>query len=373
MNEPREPEGDDALIVGDVVDARYRIEDVHAKGGMGTVFRAKHMQLDRLVALKVASPEIVRLPLGVGRFLREAHMATQLQSDHIAQVFDVGTLPGGTPYLVMEWLEGRDLSQVLKQSGAMSVETAVDCVLQVCEALAEVHGAGIVHRDLKPSNLFLVRAPDGKPRVKLLDFGVSKLGVSAETCRITQVGTVLGSPSYMSPEQMGEAESSDERTDVWGLGVVLFELMTTELPFGAGTLDELLSRIILEPRRKASEIRNGIPTALDAVIGRCLDADPAARFPDVACVAAALAPFGPPGSSERALVVAGITQNARESGPRRVSAAPVRLDPLQKPFSADSFGTDPRLADTLEAPTHDAPTGPRQRMAADEVETRSAK
>ncbi len=284
--------------VGDVIDGRYRIDALCAAGGMGTVFRATHLLLARPVAVKVISKRVLKLPGVAARFLREARLATQLESPHIVKVFDVAVLPSGAPYLVMEWLEGRDLSQVLTRSGPLPIETAIDYVLQACEALAEVHARGIVHRDLKPSNLFVTRGRDGLPNVKLIDFGVSKVDLSG-AARITQAGTALGSPSYMSPEQMAGAEDADERADVWGLGVVLFELLTQALPFGSGALGEILARAIVEPPPDPVAMRAGIPPGLSEAILRCLRPDPAERFQDVEALANALVEFGGPDSAAR--------------------------------------------------------------------------
>ena len=316
--------------VGDIIDGRYRIEERHATGGMGTVFRATHLQLERQVALKVASCVVVRLPGGPERFLREARLATQVQSDHVAAVFDVGVLPSGMPFLVMEWLDGIDLGAVLKISGPMTVETAVDCLLQACEALADVHRQGIVHRDLKPSNLFLVRDSDGNARIKLIDFGVSKMiGLGRDLGRITQAGTAIGSPPYMSPEQMGIEEVADERTDVWGLGVVLYELLTGELPFRGNTLNDILAAILLRPHVKASDHAPHIPAGIDAVIARCLDTEQAKRFASVGELAAALAPFGARAVAPSTLR---LTPTAISAGSSRAPPARTSLGSLTTTF-----------------------------------------
>jgi serine/threonine-protein kinase len=297
--------------VGDVVDGRYRIEEVHAVGGMSTVYRATHLLLARQVALKIVSAEVLGLPGAAARFLREARAVTHLESDHVIRVFDVGVLENGSPFLVMEWLEGEDLYQWMRDEGPLPIDVAVDMVLQACEALAEVHGRGIVHRDLKPSNLFVVRSPEGARHVKLLDFGVSKIAISGTGTRITRNGTVLGSPSYMSPEQMGEAEDADERTDVWGLGVVLFEILTGKLPFEGECLTDILGAILLRPTPSARALRSDVPRALDAAIARCLKADADERTTDVGTLASEIAPFGPEGSSERAAKIAALRTSAR--------------------------------------------------------------
>lgn len=316
--------------VGDVIDGRYRIDGVRASGGMGTVFRATHLLLARPVALKVVSSKVLKLPGGVARFIREARLATQLSSGHIVKVFDGGLLEGRTPYLVMEWLEGRDLAQVINRTGPLHVETAVDYMLQACEALAEVHARGIIHRDLKPSNLFLTRGPDGLPELKLLDFGVSKVpqGTSATASpRLTLRGTVLGSPAYMSPEQMGEAEAADERTDIWGIGVVLYEVLTQALPFEGGSLTETLATILTSVPVHPSTLSSAIPPALGDVILKCLKADPEERYRDVVELAQELAPFGATDAAARVLRIRELSQaNRRTPLPEEVRIGELELD-----------------------------------------------
>ncbi len=315
--------------VGDVIDGRYRIDAIRASGGMGHVFQATHLLLARPVAFKVISTKMMKLPGVAARFVREARLATQLESPHIVKVFDVAVLPGGVPYLVMEWLEGRDLAQILARFGPLPVETAIDYILQACEALAEVHARGIVHRDLKPSNLFVTRGRDGLPNVKLIDFGVSKVELSgtSATSRITQVGTALGSPSYMSPEQMSGAEDADLRTDVWGLGVVLFELLTQALPFGSGTLADIFARIVVEPPPEPLALRPGLPPGLAPVMMRCLQAEPAERFQNVEALAEALVEFGGPESAARLSRIVEIGRPARRTPlPKEVTCGAEELN-----------------------------------------------
>jgi len=311
MSDDSLPQSESTPAVGNIVDGRYRIDSLHAEGGMSTVFRATHLLLERPVAFKVVSAEVMAVPGCAARFLREARAATQLRNDHIVQVFDVGVLESGAPYMVMEWLEGGDLAQLLVEQGALPLETAIEYVLQVCETLAEVHGRGIIHRDLKPSNLFVTTGPDGSPHIKLLDFGVSKMMIGGEGDRITQTGTVLGSPSYMAPEQMGSAESADERTDVWGAGTVLFELLTGRVPFEGQGLGAILKAITTSGAPKVSTLREDIPAGLDDVVARCLQAEPADRFPNVVELAQALAKFGGPDLGARAAAIEALFSAAR--------------------------------------------------------------
>jgi len=205
------------LALGDVLAKKYRLERLVGEGGTGIVVAAQHLQLERLVAIKflraaLASDEI-RL-----RFEREARAIGQIESEHVVLVIDVGALADASPYMVMEYLDGRDLARVLKEDGAMPVDAAVDCALQVCEALVEAHAAGIIHRDLKPANLFLTRREDGGPHVKVVDFGISKILdpnlLGSHPGEVTSAFTVLGSPRYMAPEQLRNSKDVDERADL---------------------------------------------------------------------------------------------------------------------------------------------------------------
>lgn len=302
------------LAPGDMVDGRYRIECYLGGGGMASVYRATHVVLEQSVAIKVVSPQIRELPGMAQRFLREARAATQLKSEHVARVSDVGTMADGAPYMVMEYLDGRDLDAMVESGEEVSVEDAVDYVLQACEALAEVHGLGIVHRDLKPANLFLTKGADGLPCVKLIDFGISRTDsplASKDLQKLTQPDTVMGSPRYMSPEQMESAGKADSRSDIYGTGAVLYELLTHKCPHEGETFLDIYAAATLGPPAPPSSLRSGVPHDLDAVILRCLRIDPNERFADTAELAVALAPFGPDGSMARAEAIARILEAAR--------------------------------------------------------------
>ncbi len=302
------------LAPGDLVDGRYRIESYLGGGGMASVYRATHVVLEQAVAIKVVSPQIRELPGMAQRFLREARAATQLKSEHVARVSDVGTMPDGAPYMVMEYLDGRDLDAMVESDTEIPVEDAVDYVLQACEALAEVHGLGIVHRDLKPANLFLTKGADGMPCVKLIDFGISRTDTPLspkDLAKLTQPDTVMGSPRYMSPEQMESAGKADSRSDIYGIGAVLYELLTKKCPHEGDTFLDIYAAATLGPPAAPSTLRSDVPKELDEVILRCLRIDPAERFVDAAELAAALAPFGPAGSTGRADAIARILEAAR--------------------------------------------------------------
>lgn len=258
---------------------------------MGVVLLARHIHLDDAVALKVLSPELLGNEQAVARFRREAQAAAKLKNEHVVRVFDVGVHGNSQPYLVMEYLEGGDLSGMIQKVGALGVEQAADVLVQACSALSAAHRAGIIHRDLKPSNLFCVPRPDGWVTVKVLDFGISRVSVGPGTDQqgITVTGTVVGSPSYMSPEQMRSATQVDPRTDIWSLGVVLYECLTGKLPFPATTYPE----VCLKVTQDAPEPLGGIPPALAAVVLRCLEKDRERRFGTAEELALALMDFAP--------------------------------------------------------------------------------
>src|SRR3954454_18638740 len=221
----------DEIAEGRVLAGKYRIERVLGRGGMGVVVAAHHIHLDEKVAIKFLLPEAVANAEVLGRFVREARAAVRIKSEHVARVSDVGTLEGGEPYMVMEYLEGSDLAEWLLQRGALPVEQAVEFLLQASEAIAEAHALGIVHRDLKPANLFVVRRADGLLSIKVLDFGISKVtDASMAAGAATSTLALMGSPLYMSPEQMESARTADARSDIWSLGVILYELLTGACP-----------------------------------------------------------------------------------------------------------------------------------------------
>jgi eukaryotic-like serine/threonine-protein kinase len=278
---------DDCIEIGDVVAGKYRVERLVGQGTMGTVVAATQLNLDRAVALKLMSGGASH-ELGA-RFLREARVASMLKSPHAGKVLDVGELPGGAPYIVMELLEGQDLAAVLKDRGPLPTEAALTFVLHACEAIAEAHFMGIVHRDLKPANLFLTTGPGGSPCVKVLDFGVSKLG--ACDLDLTKTGQMLGSPLYMAPEQLNSSKDADARSDIWALGVILYELLAGATPYHGATVLELCRSLVTEPPTPLDQHRPDVPAGLCAVIMQCLEKDRERRWPNVAAFAAALAPF----------------------------------------------------------------------------------
>jgi serine/threonine protein kinase len=282
-----------SLKAGDVLAGKYRVERILGAGGMGVVVAAHHLQLDEKVALKFLLPEALGSDQAVARFLQEARAAAKVKSEHVARVIDVGQLENGSPFMVMEYLDGTDLAGWLKQRGALRVEQATDFVLQACEALADAHSLGIVHRDLKPANLFCIQRTDGRLSIKVLDFGISKVTTpGAAGHDMTRTSTLMGSPLYMSPEQMKQAKGVDARTDIWSLGIILFELVTGRPPFTAEAVTELAIKVATEPAPSLREFRHDAPAGLEQVVEICLQKDRARRFQSVGDLAIALRDFG---------------------------------------------------------------------------------
>jgi len=265
---------------GDVLAGKYRVESVLGVGGMGVVLLVEHIELGQKMAIKLMTPGVIPDGQAVARFLREARSAAALQSEHVVRIFDVATLESGAPYMVMELLRGEDLSQVLLNVGRLEISDAVDYVLQACHAIAEAHATGVVHRDLKPSNLFLTRRSNGAPLVKVLDFGISKAMDASDgrSANLTATSAVMGSPLYMSPEQVRNAKQVDARADIWSLGVILHELLTGSPVFQADTLPAICAAIIADEPPALRSLRPDAPAELEAVVTRCLEKSVRSRF-----------------------------------------------------------------------------------------------
>lgn len=287
---------------GDVLAGKYRVDRILGHGGMGVVVAAHHIRLDERVALKFLLPQALSNAEAVARFDREARAAVKIKSEHVARVTDVGRLDNGAPFMVMEYLEGSDLAGWLHDRGPMSAEQASEFVLQACEAIAEAHALGIVHRDLKPANLFCIRRADGLLSIKVLDFGISKLTVSGGERDMTRTSAVLGSPLYMSPEQVLTSKGVDARADLWSIGVILYELVTGRLPFEAEAVTELVVKIATAPPTHILQVRQDLPAGFDRVVMHCLEKERERRFQNVAELANALRSFAPAraqGSADR--------------------------------------------------------------------------
>jgi serine/threonine-protein kinase len=312
-------------VPGDVIAGKYRIEAVLGRGGMSVVYRATHLELDQAVAIKVLSAEALLLPEYVVRLKREARAVSRIRSEHVVRVHDIGELPGGdVPYLVMECLSGLDLAAVLARRGRFPVDLAVECILQACEALAEAHALGIVHRDLKPANLFLTEAVDGSPCVKVLDIGISRMSRRHGLSALTDPGTVLGTPSYMAPEQMEAADTVDARSDIWALGTILFELLTGKPPYTGESLPQIFMKIMRSKTPRASAVRDDVPSGLDAIIARCLEIDAPERFQTVADLAWALSAVGAPHARDSAARISRVFDKQSSEHPEETPSGTLR-------------------------------------------------
>lgn len=295
---PQDTAADLELQRGDIVGGKYQVNDVIGVGGMGYVLSATHVELGEPVALKFLKPQALSNEELVGRFAREARAAARIKSEHVARVYDVGTTSRGVPFIVMEYLRGQDLAVSLETEPLPPVETAVEYLMQACEGLASAHSLEIVHRDIKPENLFITQASAGAPVVlKILDFGISKAALSAPgpngSRHFVQTTMMMGSPRYMSPEQIRNAEQVDARTDIWSLGCVLYELLCGRPAFDAPSLMELGAVILTDEAPPLSVWRPQLPNELQGIVARCLQKDREARFSNVAELAAALYPYGP--------------------------------------------------------------------------------
>ena len=296
---------------GTTIGGRFRIDHLLGAGGMGIVVAATHLELGHRVAIKLLQDEVAASPMAVERFLREARAVVQLRTEHVCRVMDVGRLDTGAPYIVMELLDGSDLGRVIGKQ-PLPAATAVEYVLQAAVALAEAHAAGIVHRDLKPANLFVTRRPDGSALIKVLDFGIAK-ALTETGVLLTHSHSVLGSPGYISPEQLHSSRDVDVRTDIWALGVTLYQLITARLPFYRENATEMAVRIATDEPDPID-----VDPALRAAVLRCLAKDPGDRYPDVAALAADLVPFGGPAAPGLA---ASVRQVVRRSAAAALPAA----------------------------------------------------
>jgi serine/threonine-protein kinase len=278
------------LKEGTVIDGKYRVDDVLGRGAMGVVVAATHQELREKVALKFL---YVRADNGSdfrARFRREAQVSAKLKNEHITRVIDIGTWREHALFMVMEHLTGTDLRKVTRNFGALPVDRAIDYIIQVCEGMAEAHAHGIIHRDLKPSNLFVTKRADGTDLIKILDFGISKWSAQeGELDDLTQTGVVLGSPKYMSPEQLFGSGAVDVRADVWSIGAIFYELLVGHPPFDFPTLTRICAELSsTRPPANMREQRPDLPEALDEVVLRALERDRDGRIANVADLAGAI-------------------------------------------------------------------------------------
>ncbi len=293
------PEAAGAVLAG-----RYRVQGALGTGSMGVVHRALDTRTGRVVAIKVLDPRKDQQPATLDqRFAREIAAVQRLESPYSVRLFDAGTLGDGRHFMVMEHLEGADLHHLLDGVGRLPIQRTVHLVVQACSAIAEAHALGIVHRDLKPANLFVTRLPDGSECLKVLDFGISKLPeATMEQMALTVTGAVLGSPVYMSPEQMTCSRDVDGRTDIWALGIVLYQCLSGRFPYEAEGMPQLCARVLTEePIPLSSQV--AVPRGLEAVVMRCLARDPDHRFARIEDLRAALMPFASDSQSEKTVLI----------------------------------------------------------------------
>jgi serine/threonine protein kinase len=363
---------------GTIIADKYRVEDVLGVGGMGVVVSAQHVLLRQRVALKFLLGDVGAAD--AERFFREAHAAARIQSEHICRVMDVGILPDGTPYIVMEKLEGKDLATVLREGGPLDPSAATDLVLEALDALSEAHTLGIIHRDLKPSNLFLAHRTDGSIILKVLDFGISKLESEDNVKRslrgeavarahekptamrtdrplgtLTATFDVFGTPPYMPPEQLVSARDVDRRADIWSLGVILYELLAGARPF-SGTEPELVRKILNVEYVPLDRLRPDVPAGLARVIDGCLRRSPNERFADAGALAAALAPFASSQSNRNVERVLRLTKS--DENPALPMTTPRALQAPRSPRSPRNPAGSPSTGVQALAAPAQAPTPP---------------
>jgi serine/threonine-protein kinase len=331
-------------LLGRVLGGRYRLLARLGQGGMGTVYRATHTLMDKPVALKILRGELATDAEAVARFHREARSASRLDHDHCIRVTDFGQSDDGLLFLVMELLDGHSLSHITRR-GPVPAARAAAIGVAVAEALAHAHEAGIVHRDLKPDNIFLARRAKGREIVKVLDFGLAKLASdSALGPSITRDGTVFGTPEYMAPEQ-AEGEKLDGRTDVYALGVILYQLVCGEVPFKSSNFVALLTKQVSEeptpPRDRRPDLE--IPPGLELIIMRCLSKRREDRYATAGEIADALDPFAASDTSQ-SLVLPTRDQPSPSTGlPMLAPTRDLRAASLEEPAYAEEPQSDSQL------------------------------
>ena len=352
--------------IGTIVAGRYKITGLLGQGGMGVVFAGLHIALGERVAIKFLLRDNAA---HAARFFREARAAAKIRSEHVVRIIDVGRMKrdgsedegSGDPYIVMEHLEGEDLAGRLAREGTMSPTKVADILVDVCEALAEAHAAGIVHRDLKPANIFLAKAPDGEDLVKLLDFGIAKV---PEADSLTKTMAVLGSPLYMSPEQLMGSRNVDARADLWSLGIIVYELLSGDMPFTGESLIHLGFLVREQPTPDIRHKRPDVPEGLRALIERCLAKERNDRLPDVGAFAALIAPFTSADASQQVTKIKRVLARAQEASDaaltetgEAISGEPTSSLPGPNAFTPNP--SSPRTPSTQElAATSETPSGP---------------
>jgi eukaryotic-like serine/threonine-protein kinase len=282
------------IALGQVIANKYQVEGVLGEGGMGIVVSAWHLGLEQRVAIKLLLSHMRQTDSSaLERFQREARAAARIRSEHVCRVLDTGHLDDGTPFLVMEYLEGADLADELVRRGRFEIAEAVRYVREACQALQQAHQAGVIHRDLKPANLYLVNKQDGGRMIKVLDFGVSKSisSTGAPNMSLTKTSALVGSPIYMSPEQLNSSKDVDGRTDIWALGIILYELITGRTPFYGESIPQLVNSVLNTEPDSFAKLGINAPAGLEQVVRRALTKSRDGRYGSAQELYQALAPF----------------------------------------------------------------------------------
>jgi len=339
---------DAGVGIGEIFVDKYRVDRILGHGGMGVVAMCTHLALNEAVAIKMLRKDVLDDADAVERFMREAQAAVKLKSEYVARVIDVGRSSANVPYMVMEYLDGQDLGQLLEERRTLGVPWAVEITMQCCEGLAEAHSLAIVHRDVKPTNLFVTWRPDGSAIIKVLDFGISK-ALTGNAMALTQTQSLLGTPAYMSPEQMRSARNVDARTDIWSLGTVLYEMLEGRRPFEAESFSEMCVKVAVDPPGAMTHT----PPTLQQVVLRCLEKAPEQRYPSMADLARDLVPFAQDPHQAQVLVER-MTRTLRRSQVQPIEWSPSSsgiMDPLRSPSGE-------RLAEPGALPGAGSPTSP---------------
>ena len=344
------------IATGNLVDGRYLVGEIIGTGAFGLVFEAKNVELDEKVALKTMRPEIAVDTAMVARFAREAKAAASIKSEYVATVYDVGTGADGLPYIVMEYLDGKNLGDHVETSGPIGAQQAVEYALQICEALAVAHAKGIVHRDIKPENLLLTERAGGMRIVKVLDFGISKAALTGsifgDELPIVKTVNLMGTPLYMSPEQVRCSDSVDLRSDIWSLGMVLYEIIAGTTAFEGASITEICAAILEQKPHPIENHCSSLPAGLVDVINRCLEKDVRNRFQNVAELALALMPFAPKRSRLNVERAVSVLQSAGHVD------ANVRVESAMPPVSVDALQAEALLRQSLAGLSNVAPRVP---------------
>jgi serine/threonine protein kinase len=345
-SEEQAPEAWGPTRVGELIGGKYRITRLLAKGGMGVVYEAKHAVVRRRFAVKFLRHDFAGERESLGRFQREAEAAGVLESEHIASVVDFGITDEGSPYIVMEYLIGESLASLLKREGRLPYERAADLCVQACHGAEAAHAAGIVHRDLKPHNLFICRREDGTDLLKILDFGIAKLGLIKHDQVSTQTGTILGTPAYMSPEQARGERTIDRRADVYSLGAILYEMLSCRLPHSGDSPNALLFHISTQPAVPLATAVPDLPAPLVKMVDAALATDPNGR---------------PPSAKAFAMEVGRFAKRQTWPEPPNLKTAPFPVGASSA--SDDASEAEPRISATDEAPAAAAVPRARARHA----------